>query len=457
MQNPIDAYKQNRPSGKRKVFFFGVAAVIAATGLSFGLSDLTLQNIGSPQSKTEQNKYVEFTAEVYNKIQKNYWENISDKKLSELFEKGIEKIEKSSTKLSSKDLAGVKKAVAEEIKNIKKDKKKVEFVTGLCDMVLKSLPPQGRSRLYGQKKKKELANRVNNVNPQKNLYANLGLEKGASKEDVEKAAEKKEGELNKKIEEAKTEEEKQKVKDELKDVKYSKEVLSEEESKNKYDTTGAEPTVFKKRLTNDIIHIYIKKFSPTTLQELKKAADSVDMSKYKPTSLILDLRQNVGGSIDLAPYILGPFIGKDNYAYEAYQQGDKNPVKTKVGWMNSLVPYKKVVILADKQTQSTGEVFVSTLKKFNVGVFIGETTRGWGTIEKIFMLNTQIDPNNKYGIFLVHHLTLRADGKPIQGRGVNPIIDITSKNWKDKLNKYFNAPQLIEKVEEIWNSEVPRK
>ena len=472
MQNPIDAYKQKPTSNKKKVFLLSTVlagVAIAAFGINSEISLSSLQQEQKPN--TSESKYIDFTAEAYNKIQGNYWEKLNEKKLSGLFKKGMTKISKqNNVSLSSQDLAGVKKELTSQLENLK-DEKKERYVTTLTRMVLESLPPQGRNKLYGKKEKKDLANRVNNVNPKNNLYSNLSLKKEAPKEKVEEKTKQKKQELREEIEQVKqraetastekekeeAEKQKEEAEEKLKKVEYSKEVLTDEESKKRYDTTGAEPTVFKRRLTPDIVHIYIEKFSPTTLKELKKAVDSVDMSGNTPSSLILDLRANVGGSIDLAPYILGPFIGKGHTAYKTYQQDNKKPIKTKTGWMNGLVPYKKVVVLADEKTQSTGEVFVSTLKKYNVGVLVGETTRGWGTIERVFKMDTSLSPNSEYGLFLVHHITLRADGKPIQGRGVNPDIDITSDNWKKKLDKYFNSPELIKNTEKIWNSNIPGK
>ncbi len=449
MQNLVDSHRQSkRRSFGIKLFFFILVLIII--GVAF-LIFLEPQKTNENKAK---DKNIAFISEIYEKIKDNYWEKIEDKKLSGIFEKGIEQINDSQIELKEKNLSGLKtklRSIFAKMTNSEKDK----FSTQLADLALKSLPPQGRNKLFGKKKKQNLTNRVNNVNPDKNLYKTLGAKKESSSEDVLKATKKKKQEIKEKEKQTKTKEKKKEIQKQKKEVEYAKEVLTNEEKKNTYDTTGKEPTVFKRRLTQDILYIYIQKFSPTTLQELQKALSSVDTNKTTPSSLILDLRANVGGSIDLTPFILGPFIGKGNYAYKIYQQGEKEPIKTKTGWMNELVPYKKVVILANEKTQSTGEVFVSTLKKYNVGVLVGKTTHGWGTIERVFKIKNQIDKEQEHGIFLVHHITLRADNQPIQGRGIDPRIKIKSENWKNKLLKYFNEPTLVDKVEKIWNSDLP--
>ncbi|KPJ70546.1 hypothetical protein AMJ51_01600 [Microgenomates bacterium DG_75] len=166
-------------------------------------------------------------------------------------------------------------------------------------------------------------------------------------------------------------------------------------------------------------------------------------------TLILDLRDNVGGAIDGLPYFLGPFIGAEQYAYQFYHQGEKTDFKTRTGWLPSLVRYKKVVVLVNEGTQSSAEVMAATLKRYNVGVVVGASTKGWGTVEKVFALKTQIDPNEKYSMFLVHSLTLRDDGEPIQDKGVDPTININNPGWEEQLMAYFNYPELVEAVKEI--------
>jgi biopolymer transport protein ExbD len=233
----------------------------------------------------------------------------------------------------------------------------------------------------------------------------------------------------------------------------------EENLKNKVEnvnpeTGKIEPTVSGELVRTDILHLYISKMSPTTVEDLKNETEKFDNIEGLNT-LILDLRGNIGGSLDVIQYLLGPFIGPNRYAFELFQQADYDPFKTKLGWMPSLVRYKKVVILADNNTQSSAEVMLAALKEYNVGVFVGTKTKGWGTIEMVYELKNQINPDEKYSVFLVNHLTLRDDNQPIEGAGVEPTIDINDPKWKDKLNEYFNDNELIKAVEETWNKKRP--
>ena len=201
--------------------------------------------------------------------------------------------------METKDKAGVEKMAAAIIKDMDAAGK-IEFSAKLEDVVLANLKPFGRSRLYTTKQEQDLANAVQNVNPEKDLYASLDLVKRASQKEMEEAYKKKTEELKN----DQTPEGKKK----LEEVSYAYGVLNNTSEKQNYDKAGIEPTVFSKLVRPDIFYIHITKMSPTTLEEFQKAADSVG-GKKGLNSLILDLRGNVGGAIDLMQYFLGPFIG----------------------------------------------------------------------------------------------------------------------------------------------------
>jgi carboxyl-terminal processing protease len=218
-------------------------------------------------------------------------------------------------------------------------------------------------------------------------------------------------------------------------------------------TGKVEPTTLARLIGPNISYIRLTKISPATFDEFRRAAAKIEGGKGLD-SLILDLRGNVGGSIDALPYLLGPFIGQNQYAYEFFHQGERLPFKTKTGWLSSLLKYKKVVVLIDGRTQSSAELMASVLKKYNVGVLLGERTRGWGTVEKVFQIKQQISDKEKYSVFLVHSLALRDDDQPIEGHGVEPTIKISDADWEKQLFSYFRYPELAKAVKELWRQDL---
>lgn len=383
--------------------------------------------------------YFEFLAETYNKIKENYWNKISDEQLAHLYQLAAERTTSQPQSVNKPNLEGIRGVWQNLSATANADLKKEETVK-IVSLVLGNLEPFGRSGLYTQKDELTLKNEVQNVNLQKDLYKDLGVGKEASSTAINQAFKKQVADLSKQS----SAEAKQK----LKDVEYAHKVLTDQVNKQIYDKTGGEPTVFTSLLNPAVAYLKIKQMSPATLEEFVNQASGVKDSDTL-NSLVLDLRGNIGGSIDILPYFLGPFIGANRYAYDFFHQGDLTPYKTLTDWLPSLFKYKKVVILIDGQTQSTAEVMAATLKKYNVGVLLGTKTRGWGTVEKVFNINNQISSGEKYSLFLVHSLTVRDDGKPIEGAGVEPIIDLKNPNWEKELNKYYNFPPLLEAVKKV--------
>lgn len=385
--------------------------------------------------------YLAFIDEVYQVIKENYWEKISDEELTNLFQLGAERLTGKPEKIKLKDKANLEKILAKILKTLKSKEKKKEFTAKLADIVLANLKPFGRNRLYNKKEEKSLKERVQNIS-QIDQYKVLGLKKEAPQEEIKIAYQEKIRELEPKKGSS------AKVKQEYDQVQQAYKILSDPESKKIYDLTGAEPTIDYRLIRPEIFYLHLKKISPTSFDELKRITEEFD-NKEELDTLIFDLRDNIGGSIDVLPYFLGPFIGFDQYAYEFFHQGEKTAFKTKTGWLPSLVRYKKVVILINEGTQSSAEVMASVLKKYNVGVTVGTPTKGWGTVEKVFPLKNQIDPKERFSIFLAHSLALREDGQLIEGNGVEPVININNPNWERELFAYIHYPELAEAVRKL--------
>lgn len=385
-----------------------------------------------PLLQKQQSPYQAFVAEIYDKVKENYWDNVSDSQLIELFKLAFEKAtgKPQLSPPSSKD--ELLKIVSEATSGMNEEQKK-KFVVDISAAVLASLNPPQRSGLFTQKQEEQLKNRVENINPEKDLYKDLGLTKGASEAAVAEAYK----------ELAKTA-----TPQKLKELTYAKETLTQKDRKEKYDKAGIEPTIFTRLIAPNILYLQFKKFSPTSLEEFQKAFDT-----YKEdaslASLIFDLRGNVGGAIDATAYFLGYFIGKNQYAFDFYKKGVYIPFKTQTDKLSVISKFKQVVILVDKDTQSSAEMMAASLKKYHAGVVVGVPTRGWGTVERVFPLDNQISQQEKYSLFLVHSITLRDDNLPIEGRGVEPNVNIKDDDWEQQLFSYFRNPVLTETLKEI--------
>ena len=391
-------------------------------------------------------KYRDFLTESYTMIKDNYWKQITDDELFNLYKLGWEKIDnkKVSVVLSSGP-ASLSALLGDDFKNMTDDKKK-ENIVNLATIVLANLQPFGRSGLFTPQKEEDLKNRVNNIDPNTNLYSVLGVAKNADPMEIKKTADAEAQKLAVASTDKKaTDVERQQATDKLAQVKRAAETLTQPAVKQNYDKFGTEATVYVEPVSTDIYYIKMKQFSPQTYQDFQTVVNNI---KGEPSALILDLRGNVGGSVDILPAFLGFFIGTDRYAFDWWHRGESTPFKSTSTFLPSLVSFKQVAILIDGATQSTAEIMVATLKKYNVGVTVGATTKGWGTIEKVFEIKHQLDDQTKYSMFLVHSLTLADDNQPIEGNGVKPMVEIKNSNWSEQLLKYFHYQEFINAIKE---------
>src|SRR3989338_3937382 len=303
-------------------------------------------------------------------------------------------------------------------------------------VALYNLAPAGRNNLYTTKQETAMLQEVANVNPSVNLYSDLEVAKSASIAEVDSAYKEKKAVLA----QATTTE----AKAELERIAYAHTVLTNADNKSRYDEGRVEPKTFA-RVIGKTLYISMDKISPTTLQEFGAAIDNASTTPSL-ASMILDFRGNIGGSLDFAAYFFGLFVGQNQYAFDFYKQGDYLPQRTMMGKFDELSRYKEIAILTDSMTQSTAEVITAMFKRFNMARVVGTSTRGWGTVENTFPLKTIIDPEEKHSLFLVRYLTLRDDGQPIEGAGVDPDVNTGDKNWRNKLGAYFHSQSLIDAV-----------
>jgi hypothetical protein len=433
--------KIKKPSAKLLPWLLLAVILIVAAAFSTVVIYHKQKQTALSKQTANKNVYLSFLEEIYGIIQQNYWNKISDSDLTELFRLAADKAGNSSSTLESKDPAGLDKMLADKLNALAADKKK-KFASQVGDLVLANLQPLGRSRLYSQNLVQALSNEVNNVDTSTDLYSQLGINKNADQKTIDKAYQAKSQELAKDQSKA--------AKDKLTLLNRAYEAVKTPERKQTYDTSGAEPAVTYKQPNAETFYIKISRFTPTLIDEFQAAAKTVDSQPSALHTLILDLRGNIGGAIDQLPYFLGPFIGQNQYAFEYFHQGVYTPFKTAIGFLPELVRYKRVIILIDGQTQSSAEVMAGVLKKYNVGVLVGTKTKGWGTIESLFDITNQIDSNQKYAVFLAHTLTLGDDNLPIEGKGIEPMLNIEDKNWQKALAAYDPDPLLIQTIKNIY-------
>lgn len=401
------------------------------------------------QTPEEADVYVRFVMEGYDSVVKNYWMKAKEDDLAHLFALSLKKAENASSTplLPTVDRKGIAQMLSNSFTVATSTDVKKRLAQDTLKVLLYNLQPVGRNALYSEKETTALRQEVSNINPATDLYKNLGLQKGASTEDVAKAYKEKET----KLKTATTTE----AKKELADATHAKTVLTDPNAKVLYDEAKIEPTVWSKKM-GKTFYLSISQIAPTTLREFGVAVENASTTPGMD-SLIIDVRGNIGGALDFLQYFLGLFIGQNQFAFDFFHQGDYEAQRTVTPKWDALARYKEIAFLTDNMTQSTAELTVATFKRLHLGVVVGEPTRGLGSVENTFPMETVIDPNEKYALFLVHRLTLRDDNQPIEQNGVEPDIDTRKTNWQKGLPKFLRSESLIQAVSKTATESPMRK
>ncbi|MEN9621684.1 MAG: hypothetical protein RLZZ67_118 [Candidatus Parcubacteria bacterium] len=389
----------------------------------------------------EKDLYVRFLMESFDTIKQNYWAKTEEGDMATHFQQSLQKAENSITLpvLVTRDRAGTAKMLSVAFLAATSTDARKNLALNTLNVALYNLQPYGRNGALSQTQETAFRENVANVNPNKDLYKDLGLEKGATAEAVTVAYEEKAKALAK--------DPTPEAKAELAKVSHAKEVLANPNTKDLYDAAKIEPTS-STNILGKTLYVKIDRISPTTLLEFGRTVYSATTTPGL-NSMIIDFRQNLGGALDFAQNFLGLFLGQNQFAFDLFHQGDYNAQRTNQPYFPELARYKDIVILTDNMTQSTAEVTSAAFKRFKLGTVVGGTTRGWGTVENTFPLQTTVDEKEKYALLLVHSITLREDNQPTEGRGIDPDVNISNPNWKKELEGRLKSSEFTKLVEKL--------
>lgn len=180
---------------------------------------------------------------------------------------------------------------------------------------------------------------------------------------------------------------------------------------------------------------------------LKLEGDSIQ-------GLILDLRDNGGGSMLEAINLAGIFI--DEGPLFIYKEKNKKPTLIKDINRGSIFK-KPLVVLINEASASASELFSNIVQDYNLGVVVGQTSYGKGTAQQVIPLDTMLLLSNNVNRLKTDYIKItngrfyRLNGSTHQGRGVIPHIQLPATPGygliKESKEEFYLAPDsIIKKV-----------
>lgn len=140
-----------------------------------------------------------------------------------------------------------------------------------------------------------------------------------------------------------------------------------------------------KTVNHEVIHgnigyVQITQFEEVTPSQFKTAMD--DLGSQNIESIIIDLRDNPGGSLDAVMDVMDMLLPKGLYTYLEDKYGNRQDYK---GAANPSYDYP-MVVLVNKNSASASELFTGAMMDYDRAQIVGETTFGKGIVQQIYPL-----------------------------------------------------------------------
>ncbi|MCL2352385.1 MAG: S41 family peptidase [Firmicutes bacterium] len=173
------------------------------------------------------------------------------------------------------------------------------------------------------------------------------------------------------------------------------------------------PTVSYKMLDNRIGYIRLTAFDRVTTAQYQNALS--DLKKQNMKGLVIDLRNNPGGLLDVVCQITDTLVPKGVITYTEDKSGNKD---YKYSSGNAIdMP---LAVLVNGNSASASEVLSGAVKDYGVGALVGTKTFGKGIVQNLYTLSD----GSAVKVTIAKYYT--PNGVCIQGEGIIPdyVVDM---------------------------------
>lgn len=135
-------------------------------------------------------------------------------------------------------------------------------------------------------------------------------------------------------------------------------------------------------LTEDLGYIKINRFAESTYKEFKKALKR--LKKEGANSLVLDLRENPGGFLEIAVNIVDEFL-EDNKLI-VYTKNKKGDIEKSYSTSKGDFENGELFVMIDENSASASEIIAGALQDNDKGTIVGRRSYGKGLVQREMQL-----------------------------------------------------------------------
>ncbi len=172
------------------------------------------------------------------------------------------------------------------------------------------------------------------------------------------------------------------------------------------------PTVEAQMLEDGTAYIQILEFDEITTKQFDDAL--LAMRQQGMTSLVIDLRDNPGGRLDVVVDILDRILPDGMLVYTVNKYDQKVEYKSDDGKELNI----PLVVLVNENSASASEIFAGAIKDYEYGTILGTTTFGKGIVQVILPLS------DGSAVKITTSKYYTPNGNDIHGIGIEPDVEL---------------------------------
>ena len=191
------------------------------------------------------------------------------------------------------------------------------------------------------------------------------------------------------------------------------------------------PTVESRMLTDTIGYIGITEFDDVTDDQFLSALD--ELKEEGMQDLVIDLRNNGGGLVDVTCNILDQLLPEGLIVYTEDKNGERQEEYSDAEHYFD----GKMAVLVNGNSASASEIFAGAIKDYGVGTLIGTQTFGKGIVQSLFPLSD----GSAIKITVSRYYT--PAGNNIHGVGITPNIILERDTESEEDNQLQKAMEVL--------------
>ncbi|MFH1145791.1 MAG: S41 family peptidase [bacterium] len=192
-------------------------------------------------------------------------------------------------------------------------------------------------------------------------------------------------------------------------------------------------------MDNGIVKIEINHFNKDTADKFSQLVMK-RLEREKPNGIILDLRNDPGGFLEVAVQIAGWWVGNRLVVTEAANPSDQEaPRRDYQAGGNGILKDIPLVVLVNEGSASASEILAGALQDYGLATLVGMKTFGKGSVQMMEPLS------DGSAVKLTIAKWLTPNGKSIDQQGIMPDVEVKLPDNFDKAKD--SDPQVGKAVE----------